>query len=247
MTFNCHSTIGISTEESTEEYGSSSTARISEACCRLARWGPHARGHQLAALGVPQGTVSKMLKRYQETGQFVQRRRNGQPRISTPREDRVLTRTCRANHFLSATMLRYIWMRTISRHCSIWTVRGRLLAARLRAHHPCRCSALKRRHHQTRRRRAQAHCNWQLGHWHHTAFVDESRFTLYMRDGRVRVHRCPGERHADEWVAHLTSTGQIHCKFSLITRDIVFRIIYDMVDQSARQHYHIIFEYCLAV
>ena len=34
-------------------------------------------------LGVPQGTISKILKRYRETGQFVQRRRSGRPRIST--------------------------------------------------------------------------------------------------------------------------------------------------------------------
>ena len=152
-------------------------------------------------LGVPQGTVSKILKRYQETGQFVQRRRSGRPRISTPREDRVLTRMCLANRFLSATMLRSISMRTIRRRCSIRTVRGRLLAARLRAHRLCRRPALTRRHRQTRRRWAEAHRNWQLGHWRHAVFVDESRFTLYMRDGRVRVRRCPGERLADECVA----------------------------------------------
>ena len=137
-------------------------------------------------LGVPQGTVSKILKRYRETGQFVQRRRSGRPRISTPREDRVLTRMCLANRFLSATMLRSIWMRTIRRRCSIRTVQGRLLAARLRAHRPCRRPALTRRHRHTRRRWAEAHRNWQLGHWRHAVFFDESRFTLYMRDGRVR-------------------------------------------------------------
>ena len=152
-------------------------------------------------LGVPQGTISKIFKRYRETGQFVQRRRSGRPRTSTPREDRVLTRMCRANRFLSATMLRSIWMRTIRRRCSIRTVRGRLLAARLRAHRPCRRPALTRRHRQTRRRWVEAHRNWQLGHWRHAVFVDESRFTIYMRDGRVRVRRCPGERIAAECVA----------------------------------------------
>ena len=87
-------------------------------------------------LGVPQSTDRKIFKRHRETGQFVQRRCSGQPRISTPREDRVLTRMCQANHFLSATMLKSIWMRTIKRRCSIQTVWGRLLAAGLQGHHP---------------------------------------------------------------------------------------------------------------
>ena len=103
-------------------------------------------------LGVPQRTFSKILKRYRETEQFVQRQRSGWPRI--PREDRVLIHMCRTNRFVYTTMLSSIWMRTIRRRCSIRTIGGRLLAARFRAHHPCKRPALTiaRRHRQTRRR-----------------------------------------------------------------------------------------------
>lgn len=148
-------------------------------------------------LGVHQGTVSKLLKRHRETGGYGSRRRSGRPRISTPREDRVLRRMCRTNRFMTATMLRSWWMRTIRRRCSIRTVRARLLAAKLKACRPCRRPMLNRRHRQTRRHWTEAHRNWQLGHWRHCVFVDESRFTLYIRDGRVRVRRSAGERLID--------------------------------------------------
>ena len=134
---------------------------------RLAvRWRREGRTQEVISrwLGVPQGTVSKVLKRYRETGQCLRRRRSGRPRISTPREDRILTRMCRNNRFLSATMLRSIWMRTIRRGCSIRTVRGRLLRAGFRARRPCRRPALTRRHRQLRRRWTEVHRNWQLGH-----------------------------------------------------------------------------------
>lgn len=59
-------------------------------------------------LCVSQGSVSKVHKRYRETGQCVQMRCRGQPRISTPREGRMSRNNC----LLSATMLRSIWTRS---------------------------------------------------------------------------------------------------------------------------------------
>ena len=88
-------------------------------------------------LCVTQGTFSKILKWYRETDELDD---------STPREDRVLrdppTAFFQANRFSSATIQRSIWMHAIRWRCNIRTFRGRRLAARLRAHHPCRYSAL---------------------------------------------------------------------------------------------------------
>lgn len=140
-------------------------------------------------LGVPQGAVRKILKPYRETMQFVQRRRSGRVRISTPRYNCVLACMCQGNRFLSAMKLSPIWMRTIRRRCSIRTVRDRLLAIRVRPHRPCTDKTLARRHHPTRRPWTEPHRDWQLRHWQHTVFFDESWFVLYMRDGRIFVRR----------------------------------------------------------
>ena len=38
--------------------------------------------------------------------------------------------------------------------------------------------------------------NWSSDEWRRVMWTDESRFTLDFHDGRVRVHRMPGERYA---------------------------------------------------
>ena len=40
------------------------------------------------------------------------------------------------------------------------------------------------------------HSNWALEEWRRVMWTDESRFTLDFHDGRIRVHRMPGERFA---------------------------------------------------
>ena len=146
------------------------------------------------ALGMTQGAVSKILRRHQETGTVRHRSRSGRPRISTLRDDRSLVRMSLRDRFLSAPRLRSEWVRQIGRRSSVRTVRRRLKSAGLNACRVAKCPALTRLHRQTRVQWCQRHSNWEEGHWRHTVFSDESRFTLYSNDGRRRVRRRRGER-----------------------------------------------------
>jgi transposase len=63
------------------------------------------------ALGIAQGTVSKVLKRNRETGVRTPRARPGRPRKTTEREDCYLLRLCRNWRTKSANTLRAEWLR----------------------------------------------------------------------------------------------------------------------------------------
>ena len=48
---------------------------------------------------------------------------------------------------------------------------------------------------------------WQLGHWRHGIFTDESRYILDRQDGRQRVRRLRGENLRDDCVRETTQGG----------------------------------------
>ena len=103
-----------------------------------------------------------------------QRKRGGSMKISTPREDRQLLPTSR---FISAPRLRMQMIRLFGRRMSVRTIRIWLLAAGFE---------------WGRRHRA-----WDLRQWRHRIFSDESGFSLYHSDGRVRVCRRQVKRLID--------------------------------------------------
>ena len=52
-----------------------------------------------------ESTISRLLNRFQQTGNVVDRPKSGRPRKTTPREDRFLTTSSRRNRFLSSRKL----------------------------------------------------------------------------------------------------------------------------------------------
>ena len=77
--------------------------------------------------------ISRLLNRFQQTGNVAHRPRSGRPRKTTPQEDRFLTTLSRCNRFLSSRKLgRLLRNATGTRVCDR-TVRNRLHAARLKA------------------------------------------------------------------------------------------------------------------
>ena len=83
-----------------------------------------------------ESTISRLLNRFQQTGNVADRPRSGRPRKTTPREDRFLTTSSRRYRFLSSRKLgRLLRKATGTRVCDR-TVRNRLHAARLKACRP---------------------------------------------------------------------------------------------------------------
>ena len=81
-------------------------------------------------------TISRLLNRFQQTGNVADRPRSGRPRKTKPLEDRFLTTSSRRNRFLfSRKSGRLLRNATGTRVCDR-TVRNRLHAARLKACRP---------------------------------------------------------------------------------------------------------------
>ena len=154
-------------------------------------------------LGVSQGCISKILWCIQETGRPHQRKCGGSMKISTPREDCQLFQMVRTNPFISAPHLRIQMIRRLGRRMSVRTIRRRLLAAGYWSRRPARCHRLTLEHRRRRREWGRRHGVWDLRQWSlngHCIFSDESQFSLYHSDGRVRVHYRQGERLIDACV-----------------------------------------------
>ena len=121
-------------------------------------------------------------------------------KISTPREDHQLLRMVRTNRFISAPHLRMQMIRRFGRRMSVRTIRRRLLVTGYWSLCPARCPRLTLEHRRRRHDWGRRHRLWDLRQWWHCIFSDESRFSLYHSDGRVRVRRRQGERLTDACV-----------------------------------------------
>ena len=106
----------------------------------------------------------------------------------------------RTNRFISAPRLRMQMIRRFWRRMSVRTIRRRLLALGYWSRRPARCPRLALEHRRRRREWGRRHRVWDLRQWRHCIFSDESRFSLYHSDGRVRVRRRQGERLIDACV-----------------------------------------------
>ena len=103
----------------------------------------------------------------------------------------------RTNRFISAPRQRMQMIRRFGRRMSVWTTRRQLLAAVYWSWRPARCSRLILEQRRHRREWGRRHRMWDLRQWRHYIFSDESRFSLYHSDGRVRVRRRQEEKLID--------------------------------------------------
>ena len=156
--------------------------------------------YDLLNLRAPKFSHSNKIHIFQcrETGRPHQRKRGGSMKISTPQEDRQLRRMLRTNRFISAPCLRMQMIRRFGRRMSVRTIRRRFLAAWY--WRPARRPRLTLEHRRRRCEWGRRHRAWDLRQWRHCIFSDESRFSLYHSDGRVRVRRRQGERLIDACV-----------------------------------------------
>ena len=83
-----------------------------------------------------ESTISRLLNRFQQTGNVADRPISGRPRKTTPREDRFLTTSSRRNRFLSSRKLDRLLRNATSTRICDRTVSNRLHASRLKACRP---------------------------------------------------------------------------------------------------------------
>nr|CAH7762360.1 unnamed protein product [Callosobruchus chinensis] len=123
-------------------------------------------------------TVSRTIRRYEETGKENSRPRTGRPTVSTRREDRYIAQLARRERSVTVPVLRSQFQRTFNRVVSTATIRRRVLASGLRCRRPLRVPLLTARHRTARLQWARAYQDWLLPQWRNVLFSDESRFGL---------------------------------------------------------------------
>ena len=120
-------------------------------------------------------------------GNVTDRPREGGPRKTTPREDRLISRWARQWPFSTAGALH--GNLAFGGHISTRTVIRRLLHQGMRAQRPIKRPQLTLRHRHARFDWSHDHFGWTIRTWRRVHWSDESRFLLHPTDGRARVWR----------------------------------------------------------
>ena len=155
-------------------------------------------------LGVSPRVISRAWRRFWETDQFSKRAVQGRRRATPHQQDRYLVLFAREFNRSTARSLQSDLERVTGLQISDQTVRNRLHGNGLWSWRPFVGLILTPRHYAARRAFAKEH-HWQVHHWRHVLFTDESRFNLSGSDGRVKV-----------WI----STGECYQACSIIQHDI---------------------------
>nr|CAH7763240.1 unnamed protein product [Callosobruchus chinensis] len=151
----------------------------------IALWQEGLSRHQITnRLNVVRSTVSRTIRRYEETGEV-----NSRPRTGRPTEDRYIAQLARRERSVTVPVLRSQFQRTFNRVISTATIRRRVLASGLRCRRPLRVPLLTAIHQTARLPWARAHQDWLLPQWRNVLFSDESRFGFVSDDYRERVWR----------------------------------------------------------
>ena len=158
-------------------------------------------------MGLIPATVNRIPRRHAATGTLVPGKSTGVPRKPTPRQDRVLLRMVRQDRFINARALTAQMRNLYCMRAGRKTINNRLVPRGYRAFRPRRKPLLTADHRRLRLECAQRWQNLRMSHWQHVIFGDESRFQLYLTDGRLRVHRLSGERFQHRCRAHGVQAG----------------------------------------
>ena len=152
------------------------------------------------AFNTSRQSIDRIRQRYTASGDVKDLPRPGRPRATNRAENRLITNTSLRNRFTNApTTTRRIRQQRGAGGIpvSVQTIRNRLHAAGLNSRLPAEKPCLSQRHRAARLQFARNHVRWNRQQWRTVTFSDESRFCLRHIDGRLRVWRRNGERHAE--------------------------------------------------
>jgi len=175
--------------------------------------------------GYHHSVISRLVQKHQETDAVKDRPRSGRPRVTTVRQDRALLRLVRRYPFASSNFLKDNWLP--NRRLCHRTVRNRLKSAGLRSRRVIKRPRLLERHQRERLAWCLARRGWNIRSWRRVHWSDESRFLVYVTDGRVRVWRHKNTAYAPKNIQPTVPFGggsimvwgcfSHDCKLDLIT------------------------------
>lgn len=160
-----------------------------------------------ARIGCSVGAVYEVVRKQQQTGTVVDRPITGRKRITTQRQDRIITRISLADRRRTAPQIPAYLEEFHDTHISTSTVQRRLLEVDLKAYRAHKQPRLTPVHRQKRLQFTLKYRRWTASDWSRVVFSDESRFLLFRNDGRPFVRRRPGEAYRDDCVQPTVKHG----------------------------------------
>lgn len=137
---------------------------------------------------ISQSVVSRLLKRFRETGSESRRPGQGRKRKTTRAQDHFIALSARRNPSTTSVLIRQQLENATGINITAKTVRRRLAEVNLVCRRPMRGPSLTNEHKRRRLQWAIEHQYWEA-QWNNVLFTDESRFGLYSDSRRIREWR----------------------------------------------------------
>jgi len=148
-------------------------------------------------------TITRLKKKYEETGKVVNKPGAGRPRRLNVRDERNIVRRLLTNECSNAIEIQKSLKINDNVEVSSNTVRRALrrngLVARVKRKKPL----LSKKHREQRLRFAKRHKDWTVNDWSKIVWSDESKFQIFGSDGRQYCWKRPNEQLQD---AHVNPT-----------------------------------------
>ena len=167
--------------------------------------GLHKGGHSQRdienILKIPRSTIQSILRKWFVNDSTKNLPRCGRPKKLSDRDLRSLKTTLKKNRWSSlATLTNQFNQNVDPRRVSPKTVSRRLHEMGYYSRIPKRKPLISNRNRKQRLVFYNTHKNWTLSQWKNIIWSDESRFTLFNNDGRLRVWRHKGERYNSDCI-----------------------------------------------
>ena len=153
-----------------------------------------------AQLGIQQSVVSRILKRYSETGQLRARKRSGRPRCTSQRTDLLIKRIVTVTPTATSSYIKAMLPDTEAK-ISKTTIKRRLHdELQLRAFRPVKKPLLSKKNISDRLAFCKRYKSWTVDQWQKVLFSDETmlrQFASYVQ----HVRRPPGQRNSARYLS----------------------------------------------
>ena len=199
-------------------------------------WGEGYTQRQIAKkLKISRSGVQLILQKKKETGSIVDRPRTGRPKVTTPRESRLLIRLSLRDRKATSKMVKREFMDITGKSLSTRTVRRRLNEGGLRGCVAVKKTMLTKKQKQKRLAWAKKHRNWTINVWSRVVWSDESIFQL-IPARKTWVRRRPNERYNPECVVSTMKhgSGKVHVWGCMSQRGVgTIKVVEGRLDSKA--------------
>jgi transposase len=171
--------------------------------------GSHTINQIAQTLRVSRTCIDNTIKKWEMCKDVTDRRRSGQPRISTKRQDEKLLTLARSNPKWSILKLSQNWLKKNGKQSigSRSTISRRLLTIGLESFEAINKPLLTRMDRARRLAWCKERVNWTYQQWAKVIFSDESNFQLVNRKNRQLVRRFANEKYDSRFVSRRVQAG----------------------------------------